>query len=390
VAEGEGVKKALLAAGAELDDRAGRARIGEASARVRPLTERDLPQVVELYEAIFTGRGNGSPEARRSYLHEILCRNPWRDDALPSLVCEDESGRIAGCLGVMPRRMTLAGRPILTAISHTFMVAPGRRASLAGLELAKAFLSGPQDLTVAEGGDASRRILGRFGGSTSLLYSLRWTRPLRPTRYVLSVLRRRGLPAVLSWALHPLTRAADAIGPALLPSSARLARPRVTGEPLDGGTLLECLSEFTSDRALRPVYDRDSLRWLVDLLARHDARGALQSVAVRDPAGPIVGWYMYYLKPGGISEVVQIGARRTFLSDVLDHLFHHAWHGGAAAVSGQMDPAAFQALSAKVCIFHHDGRSWFLLHSRHPEVLHAIHRGDAFLSRLEGEWCISL
>lgn len=78
------------------------------------------------------------------------------------------------------------------------------------------------------------------------------------------------------------------------------------------------------------------------------------------------------------------------MSDVVDHLFDHALRRGAAAVSGQMDPAAFQALSAKGCIFHHDGRSWFLIHSRHPEVLRSIDRGDAFLSRLEGEWCISL
>jgi len=71
-----------------------------------------------------------------------------------------------------------------------------------------------------------------------------------------------------------------------------------------------------------------------------------------------------------------------------DHLFERAYRGGAVAVSGQMDPAAFQALAARRCMFHHDGISWFLIHSRDPEVLAAIHRGDAFLTRLEGEWCI--
>jgi len=56
---------------------------------------------------------------------------------------------------------------------------------------------------------------------------------------------------------------------------------------------------------------------------------------------------------------------------------------------GQVDPAFFHALSKKDCLFHHDGGSWMLVHSRHPELLHAIHRGDAFLTRLEGEWWIS-
>jgi hypothetical protein len=27
-----------------------------------------------------------------------------------------------------------------------------------------------------------------------------------------------------------------------------------------------------------------------------------------------------------------------------------------------------------------------MVHSNKPELLHAIHRGDAFLTRLEGEW----
>jgi len=85
---------------------------------------------------------------------------------------------------------------------------------------------------------------------------------------------------------------------------------------------------------------------------------------------------------------VQIGATRGFMGDVVDHLFERAYRGGAVAVSGQMDPAAFQALAARRCMFHHDGISWFLVHSRDREVLPAIHRGDAFLTRLEGEWCI--
>jgi hypothetical protein len=29
-----------------------------------------------------------------------------------------------------------------------------------------------------------------------------------------------------------------------------------------------------------------------------------------------------------------------------------------------------------------------LVHSRSPEILQAIHSGTAFISRLEGEWCL--
>jgi hypothetical protein len=352
------------------------------------MTEDDLPEVVRLYERVFRRGAAGSARPVGEYLREILFGNPWLNEALPSLVYEDAPGRIVGSLGVMPRDMILEGRPIRAAISHTFMVQPGSRTNLAALALARAFVTGSQDLSLAEGGGPSRRILERFGGSTSLLLSLRWTRPLRPSRHVLSILKRRGLATVLSWACEPLCRAVDALVPLLMREPARLARPRRAGDELGTDELLECLARMTADRSLRPVYERDALDWLLRLLAGRRDRGLFRRVAVRDAAGEILGWYLYYLKPGGISEVVQIGARKTFMEEVLDHLFDDAWRGGALAVSGQMDPAAFQALASKGSIFHHDGASWFLVHSRNPGVLAAINRAEAFVTRLEGEWCI--
>ena len=102
----------------------------------------------------------------------------------------------------------------------------------------------------------------------------------------------------------------------------------------------------------------------------------------------IVGWYLYYLNPGGISEVVQIAARDGCFGATLDHLLYHAWQRGAVAVSGQLDPSEIQAFWGRSCVFHHDGASWVLVHARRPDVLEAIHRGDAFMTRLEGEWWI--
>src|SRR5713101_5350449 len=137
---------------------------------VRPLEVQDIPRIAELYHAVFGARNGFAPSQIASYLEEILCRNPWRDPALPSLVYEEGAGRIIGCLGVMPRPMSIGGVRIQAAISHTFMVEPARRASLAGVELGKAFLAGRQDLSMAEGGDVSRRMMEGFGGSTALLF----------------------------------------------------------------------------------------------------------------------------------------------------------------------------------------------------------------------------
>src|SRR5438093_9236556 len=87
----------------------------EAEGRVRPMTEDDLPEVVGLYERVFRRGAAGSARPVGEYLREILFRNPWRDETLPSLVYEEAPGRIAGSLGVMPRDMILQGRPIRAA-----------------------------------------------------------------------------------------------------------------------------------------------------------------------------------------------------------------------------------------------------------------------------------
>ncbi len=357
---------------------------------VRPLVPEDIPRIAELYRSVFGPRNGVAPAQVASYLHEILFQNPWRDPELPSLTYEDGQGRIIGCLGVMPRRMSIAGVPIQAAISHSFMVEPTCRASLAGVELGKAFLAGRQDLSMAEGGDVSRRMMEGFGGSTALLFSLRWTRPLRPTRYVLSFLKRRRLPGSVAAALVPICYAADALGTFIRGGPLRLPAPRLAAEELQDGTLLGALGAVTWRRSLRPEYDAESLRWLLDLLGRKRSRGALQKVALRNASREIVGWYLYYLNPGGISEVVQIAARDGLFGTILDHLLYHAWHRGSVAVSGQLDPLEIQAFWERSCVFHHDGASWVLVHARRREVLEAIHRGDAFLTRLEGEWWIGL
>ena len=370
------------------DARPGSAPAAGARSRVRPLAPGDLAGVVALYDRVFPNRTGRSSRETAGYLETILCRNPWADPALPSLILEDGAGRVTGCLGVMPRRLWMGRRPIRAVITHTFMVEPGSRAGLSALDLAGALLAARQDLLIAEGGAPSRLILERLGGSTALLYSLRWTRPLRPSRYLLSYLTRRGFPTALSWPLRPACAAADAVLPLVLGGSLRQRRSWLASEDLGVDLLLQAMSESSSERTLRPEYDRASLGWLLDLLAARTDRGRFQRVAVRDERGDLAGWYLYYLNPGGISEVVQIGARRRSMGGVLDHLFQHARRGGSAAVSGQLEPDEFQAFAARGCVFHHDGLSWFLIHSPHADVTAAIHRGDARLTRLEGEWCI--
>lgn len=358
--------------------------------QARPMEKEDIPRVAELYTRVYGDKYAGRQEQLRSDLGMLLLDHPWYDPRYPSLVYQDNKGDIVGCIGVLPRPMSFKGRTLTAAVTHSFMVDPGSRASMAALHLARRFFMGRQDMSMADGNNSSRVIWELCGGSASLLYSLCWTRPLRPCRYLLSFLANHGMPRGLEALLRPCTRLADFVV-AKVSAAFQFPTSELQAEELDAAVLASSLPQLTKDRALTPHYDTHSSRWLIDTLQRNDRYGTLHKKALRNPAGRVVGWYLYYLKPSCVAEVVHIAAEKSAVDPVLEHLFHDAWQQGAISISGQFDPALFAALSEKGCMFHHKSgaNSWMMLHSREPEVIQAIAAGDVFMSRLEGEWWIS-
>ena len=357
---------------------------------VRPLEPRDIPSIVHLHSSVYGDKYRGREQALQADLERMFFDNPWYRDDLPSLVYEANTGEVIGCVGVLPRPMRLNGRHITAAVSHSFMVEPSKRATLAAVYLVSSFFSGKQDLALAEVNNLSRRIWESAGGNSSILYGLRWTRLLHPSRHVLSLLRNRGMPPAAAALLDPVCRFLDLLAPSISGKALRFGAPdgAVCGD-LDPRLLGEPFDAFTKDRLLKPIYDPGGYEWLVSTLAANSRYGDLQKTVVRDAAGHVQGWYLYYMKPSGLAEVIQLVAAAEAMEVVLDSLFFHAKQRGAAAVTGQVDPAFFRKLSEKSCIFHHAADSWLMLGSRDPEILHAIESGQAFLSRLDGEWWIS-
>src|SRR5437016_2379146 len=203
-----------------------------------------------------------------AYFERIFFQNPWVDADLPSLVYEDETGRVGGFVGVVPRRMLFRGEPIRVAVTTQLMVAP-RYGGQVGRRLMSRLLAGPQELSITDdANDAARRLWESLGGECSPIYGLRWTRPLRPCCYAGRRLARRAFGRGVAFAARPPFGAAGALAGRVEP-------------------------------------------WLVDALG-----GANWA---------ILRWL----------------------------------------------------------------HQWTLLHSPRPEILHAIERGDALLSHLDGEWWLS-
>ena len=189
----------------------------------------------------------------------------------------------------------------------------------------------------------------------------------------------------LSTAARPLGALADAFAARLRPNRFLHERTDLIEEPLDARTMLAHLPAALRGCALQPEYDADSLAWLLEQAARKTSHGRLRARLVRDGAARPVGWYLHYLRKGAVSEVLQLTGLNGSFGLVLERLLADAWRHGALAVHGRLEPRYVQELSARQCWMRADG-TWTLAHSRDPGVMEAIHQGQAWLSRLEGEW----
>jgi hypothetical protein len=279
--------------------------------------------------------------------------------------------------------MKFRGRAIRAAVGHHFIVDASRQGMRAGVALARRFITGTQDLAIAAGNEHSRRIWEFLGGSVSPLHSFWWTRALRPAQYALGFLRLPASAAVtLKVACHAFDATLNILAQRLFP----LKPPSALSDDLDVVTMFASFSAFAGNRSLQPIYDVSSLAWLVETLNETTYRGNLHKVAVRTHSGRPLGWYLYYLTPTGVAEVLQVGGKESSMSEVLNHLFYHAWQRGAVAATGPIDARLFAALSENRCMFHRPNHSWTLIHSRDQRIAEAIRTGDAFMSRLEGEW----
>lgn len=357
---------------------------------LRPFVSDDIAPVADLIWRVLHGHQEPAPASLHNHLQELFLSNPWMDDGIVSRVFQDSSsGKIIGFFGAVPRRMSLQGRRIRLAFGSNFVVDPGNRASMIALQLVKAFMKGPQDVSITDSAnDMSRPLLRSLGFSVIPIYSLQWARPLRPAQYAVQMFNRmkKRRTTILGSLAQPFCRLADAMAVRMPFSPLRQTTP-VDDQELDNEALLQCLTTIPGKQGLLPEYDISSLNWVLDFIARRKVLEPIRKAAVRDGSGKIVGWYVYTIPvKGGIGEVMQIGSQSPSVGMVLDHLFSDAWKHGLSALHGRMEPQFMQELTSRSCLFFRHG-SWTLVQSTQPDLLSLLQSGTAFFSRLDGEWC---
>lgn len=353
---------------------------------IRPFESSHIPEVASLQLKILRRKQGPAKQSLLRYFEEIFFRNPWRADDLPSFVYLHQ-GKLVGFLGVIPRPMLFENRPVRAAIATQFMVDRDVYRGYAGLEMLKRFFGGPQDFSYTDGAtEAAATTWTATGAYAASLFALEWTRVLHPAAYVRSILAgTKGKFRLAGKLLTPVGLIADA---ALAHTPVRfLARPDppFPARPASADQLLNAMQSIGWRNALKPSYDAASFSWLIGQTADATQHGELRLAVVKGSEGETLGCFAYFAKPRGVATVMQFSARHRAFLPVFEALLRDAWDQGSAAVRGQVIPACLTHFTEQHCSLRHLG-SGVLIHSRNAALLAAVLRGDAALSRLDGEW----
>ena len=353
---------------------------------IRELRREDLPGVCRLYERVVRSGSEQPPPQLPDYFARTLLDHPWADPEIPSLVYEDAEGEIVGFLGSHVRRMRLDGRPVRMACSGQLIADPGVQHRGVGALLSRHYLAGPQDLTITDGAtDHVRRMWVGLGGQPLAHAAIGWVKVIRPGATLRALLAERG-DRRLRWAGRTAGPVVDGLAAVALRRRAGLAiaDPEGVGEPLTVDGLVEQTREAGRWLRFHVDYDAAYVEWLFQQLDAVDVRGTPVRALVRDRRGRVAGWYVYYLEPGAVAQVLQVAAPSGDVGLVLDHLLHDAASGGAIAVRGRMEPSLVGELLSRRCILVRT--EWALVHTSEQAVLAMLGSPRSLLTRLDGEW----
>ncbi len=354
---------------------------------IRAAEPADLPAISQLYERVARSGSAVPPPGLSDYFRRTLFDHPWADPEIPSLVYTDRDGRIVGFLGSHVRRLRVDGRGVRMGCSGQLVAAPETGNRGAGALLMRQYMAGPQELTITDGAtETVRRMWTALGGQPLVHASIGWTKILKPGRAAAAWLSGRPSRPVLKRVARLAAPVVDPAIGALLKRKKGFAPAPVgaTAEPLTPEFLVEQVDAAVRRLRVCPDYDVQYARWLFAELDAVGVRGTPVRALLRDRGGRVLGWYVYYLPPGGIAQVLAAVATDGEVGLVLDHIFQDAAQGGAVAVQGRIEPAALGALHERRCLLTRS--AWALVHTADSTLMSLLPTAKSQLTRLDGEW----
>jgi hypothetical protein len=357
-------------------------RVAPDTAQVRACTPDDLPAVAGLLRRTFRHARHAAMASLTSYLHELYFEHPWRDPALASKVFVAD-GAVRGFIGILPLRLAFRGATLRAAVASSLMVENPQENPLAGARLFRAYLAGPQEVSLSDSANAvSRGMWERLGGKTAPSESMEWVRPFRPFATALALGADFVPPLRLG---RPLASLGDGIAGLVNPDLMRVPPADTAAQDVEASDedLIRLIPELASAYEARPAWDAATLRWMLAHAADKNRHGPMVRRIVRGKDGRSLGCYIYYGRRGGVAWVLQLLARPDAIGPVLDNLLASALARGCVGVRGRSQARLLDALQRRQCLFFH--RSATVVHSHNAELVAAVRSGEALVTGLAGD-----
>ncbi|WP_378942215.1 hypothetical protein [Mesorhizobium sp. ANAO-SY3R2] len=354
---------------------------------IRHLMGADVPAVAGLFQRVFRDAVDSPTANLEAYFTSLFLEGPDQDPEIRSHVHVRDDGGVSGFIGVLPMPVLVGERPMRAAICSTLMVDNYADDPFAGARLMRAFLAGPQDISLTEtANDISTAMLRKLRATVLPDHSLEWLRVIRPAGFVAEMAASVVGAARL---LSPLAKPIDALirrgtaEPRWSNLAASIPAGTLASRDADDETAATLFRKLTEPFVVRPRWcDESLLRMLAE--SRHKALfGDMVRRVVTTRDGRPVGMFLYYGDPGRIGRVIQILAVPGQTGAVIDSMLAHASERGMVALRGRTQPTLLEAMLGRRFTFVHALSS--LVHARDAALIEPFIAGKAFFNGFAGE-----
>jgi hypothetical protein len=355
---------------------------------IKTLGQADISSVAELFQRILRRSRQPVTPSLEACLANLFLDGPDCDPDINSHVHVRDDGVVSGFIGALPLPMLVGDKPVRGALCGTLMVDDHGSDPFAGARLMRAFLAGPQDISLTEtANDISTAMWRKLRGTVLPDHSLEWLRIIRPAGFIADkaagVIGAARLFAPLAKPLDALFRRGSSEPRwTSLPSVATPGNSFPTVDT-DDAAAVALFQQFTEPYAARPRWEPERLRRMVAESRRKALYGSMvrRTVTARD--GRPVGMFLYYGDPGRIGRVVQILSAPGQAGAVIDSMLAHADERGMVALRGRTMPVLLDAMLGRRFVFLHASSS--IVHARDPALLEPFRAGKAFFNGFAGE-----
>ena len=345
-----------------------------------------MATVAGLFQRLLRKSGRPAAPSLEAYLAKLFLDGPDQDPEINSQVHVDDSGTVSGFIGALPMPMLVEGRRLRGALAVSLMADDRADDPFAGARLMRAFLSGPQDISLTETANPiSTAMLRKLRATVLPDYSLEWFRIIRPAGFAVEMAAGGTRAARL---FSPFARPIDALAgrgaqPRWFHLGSALPARALDSREIDDDATLALIEQFSEPYAARPQWSETGLRYRLAESERKRLYGPMVRRAVTTRDGRPIGMFIYHGGSGRIGRVLQLLSAPGQAEAVIDSMLAHAGAAGLAGLSGRTTPALLEAMLGRRFIFLQYGSS--VVHARDRALLEPFVAGKALFNGLAGE-----